>query len=53
MKHCGQIGAVGSLDAAFALERLRDDRRIVAIAEPRARPKAERFYRPLRDGRAF
>ena len=23
-----------------------DDRPIVAIAEPRARPKAERFYRP-------
>ena len=25
----------------------RDDRRMLAIAEPRARPKAERFYRPL------
>jgi len=25
----------------------RDDRRMPAIAEPRARPKAERFYRPL------
>jgi hypothetical protein len=37
----------------------RDDRRMLAIAEPRARPKAERFYRPLprklglRDGLVF
>jgi hypothetical protein len=28
---------------------------MLAIAEPRAKPKAERFYRPLRlrDGRVF
>ena len=26
---------------------------MLAIAEPRARPKAERFYRPLRDGLVF
>jgi hypothetical protein len=26
---------------------------MLAIAERRARPKAEHFYRPLRDGRVF
>jgi len=26
---------------------------MLAIAEPHAKPKAERFYRPLRDGRVF
>jgi hypothetical protein len=26
---------------------------MLAIAERRARPKAERFYRPFRDGRLF
>jgi hypothetical protein len=26
---------------------------MLAIAEPRVRPKAEHFYRPLRDGLAF
>jgi len=26
---------------------------MLAIAERRARPKAERFYRPFRDGRVF
>jgi len=26
---------------------------MLAIAEPRAGPKAERFYRPGRDGRVF
>ena len=31
----------------------RYDRPMVAIAERRARPKAERFDRPLRDGRVF
>ncbi len=31
----------------------RDDRRMLAIAELGARPKAERFYRPLRDGLVF
>jgi hypothetical protein len=31
----------------------RDDRPTLAISERRARPKAERFDRPLRDGRVF
>jgi hypothetical protein len=31
----------------------RDDRSMLAIAERRARPKAECFDRPLRDGRVF
>jgi hypothetical protein len=31
----------------------RDDRPTLAIAERRARPKAGRFDRPLRDGRVF
>jgi hypothetical protein len=31
----------------------RDDRRMLAIAEPRAKPKAECFYRPSRDGLVF
>jgi len=31
----------------------RDDRRMLAIAELRARPKAGRSYRPLRDGLVF
>jgi hypothetical protein len=26
---------------------------MLTIAEPRAKPKAERFYRPFRDGRVF
>ena len=26
---------------------------MLTIAEPRARPKANRFYRPSRDGRVF
>src|SRR5260221_5492930 len=31
----------------------RDDRRMLGIAEPRAKPKAECFYRPSRDGLVF
>ncbi len=31
----------------------RDDRQMLAIAEPRAKSKAECFYRPLRDGLVF
>jgi len=31
----------------------RDDRPMLAIAEQPARQKAERFYRPSRDGRVF
>ena len=30
-----------------------DDRPMLGVAERRARPKAERFDRPLRDGRVF
>jgi len=46
---------VRSAGLAFlrAIRPGRDDRRMLAIAEPHAKPKAERFYRPLRDGRVF
>ena len=31
----------------------RDDRWLRVLVKPHANPRAERFYRPLRDGRAF
>ena len=36
-----------------AIRPERDDRWVLTIVEPRARPKADRFYRPARDGRVF
>jgi hypothetical protein len=48
MKRCGQIGEVGSQDDEGGTGRSTN-----GGSERRARPKAERFDRPLRDGRVF
>jgi hypothetical protein len=51
----GQLGPISlrSDTGTLGLRPGRDDRPMLAVAERRARPRAERFDRPLRDGRVF